>query len=250
MSAGHTIYLEELGLKPGDFVSYFAKATDNDTVPGPQTASSDIYFVQVRPFKKDYKQAQSQAQQGGGGGGRQRDVGELSRQQREIVAATFNTVRDKAEDQGGQVPRERRLPEPRAGEAARAGRGAPRQAERPARRPRSGFGVPRDRGAAAEGGRGDEAGRRRLLKAMKPDEALAPEQRALKILQDAEQQYETQIAPAERRRWRRRPAEPDGRRPGRSLRARARQAGESVRDEAAGRAAAAAISRSISSPRS
>src|SRR6185436_4375155 len=95
VSAGHTIYLEELGLQPGDFVSYFAKATDNDSVPGPQTASSDIYFVQVRPFKKDYKQAQSQAQQGGGGGGGG-DVGELSRQQREIVAATFNTVRDKA----------------------------------------------------------------------------------------------------------------------------------------------------------
>src|SRR5207249_4794795 len=93
VSAGHTIYLEELGLQPGDFVSYFAKATDNDSVPGPQTASSDIYFVQIRPFRKDYKQAQSQAQQGGGGGG---DVGELSRQQREIVAATFNTVRDKA----------------------------------------------------------------------------------------------------------------------------------------------------------
>src|SRR5205807_7489817 len=33
-----------------------------------------------------------------------------------------------------------------------------------------------------------------LLKAMKPDEALAPEQRALKILQVAEQEYETQIA--------------------------------------------------------
>src|SRR5213078_344160 len=49
----------------------------------------------IRPFKKDYKQAQSQAQQGGGGG-QQGDVGELSRQQREIVAATFNTLRDKA----------------------------------------------------------------------------------------------------------------------------------------------------------
>ena len=96
VSAGHTIYLEELDVKPGDFVSYFAKATDNDAVPGPQTSSSDIYFVQVRPFQKDYKQAQSQAQQGGGGGGGQQDVGELSRQQREIVAATFNTIRDKA----------------------------------------------------------------------------------------------------------------------------------------------------------
>src|SRR6185503_16763208 len=32
------------------------------------------------------------------------------------------------------------------------------------------------------------------LKAMKPNDALAPEQRALKILQVVEQQYETQIA--------------------------------------------------------
>ena len=39
VSAGHTIYLEEMGLQPGDFVSYFAKVTDNN-----QTASSDIYF--------------------------------------------------------------------------------------------------------------------------------------------------------------------------------------------------------------
>ncbi len=74
VSAGHTIYLEELGLAPGDFVSYFAKATDQS-----QTASSDIYFVQVRPFKKDYKQAQSQAQMGGGGGGGSRATSASSR---------------------------------------------------------------------------------------------------------------------------------------------------------------------------
>ena len=34
VTASHTIYLEELGLKPGDFVSYYAKATDNDGVAG------------------------------------------------------------------------------------------------------------------------------------------------------------------------------------------------------------------------
>src|SRR3954451_6306627 len=95
ISAGHTIYLEELGLKPGDFVSYYAKASDTDAVQGSKTTTSDIYFVQIRPFKKDYKPAQSQAMGGGGGGGGQQ-VGQLSQQQREIVAATFNTVRDKA----------------------------------------------------------------------------------------------------------------------------------------------------------
>src|SRR5207244_843316 len=92
-SAGHTIYLEELGLHPGDFVSYYARATDTDAVKGPKTASSDIYFVKVRPFRKDYKPAQSQAMGGGGQGG---DVGQLSEQQRQIVAATFNVVRDRA----------------------------------------------------------------------------------------------------------------------------------------------------------
>src|SRR5262249_14285382 len=94
VSAGHTIYLEELGLKAGDFVSYYARQPDPDGGRGPKTATSDIYFVQIRPFKKDYKPAQSQAMGGGGGGGGQQ-VGELSRQQREIVAATFNVVRDK-----------------------------------------------------------------------------------------------------------------------------------------------------------
>src|SRR5256885_283088 len=96
VSAGHTIYLEELGLKPGDFVSYYAKASDTDAVQGSKTTTSDIYFVQIRPFKKDYKPAQSQAQGGGGGGGGGQQVGQLSQQQREIVAATFNIVRDKA----------------------------------------------------------------------------------------------------------------------------------------------------------
>ncbi|HXI31610.1 MAG TPA: DUF4175 family protein, partial [Vicinamibacterales bacterium] len=96
VSAGHTIYLEELGLKPGDFVSYYAKASDTDTVQGSKTTTSDIYFVQIRPFKKDYKPAQSQAMGGGGGGGGGQQVGQLSQQQREIVAATFNIVRDKA----------------------------------------------------------------------------------------------------------------------------------------------------------
>ena len=30
VTAGHTFFLEELGLQPGDVVSYYARATDND----------------------------------------------------------------------------------------------------------------------------------------------------------------------------------------------------------------------------
>lgn len=98
VSAGHTLYLEELGVKPGDFVSYFAKATDTDTVAGPKVTTSDIYFVEVRPFSQDFRRAQSMAGGGGGGGGGggAADTGALSEQQRQIVSATFNLERDRA----------------------------------------------------------------------------------------------------------------------------------------------------------
>jgi len=98
MSAGHTFFLEELGLQPGDVVSYFARATDNDTVQGAKTATSDIYFVQIQPFRKDYRAAESQAggqQQDRGSGGGANDPSALSEQQRRIVAGTFNVVRDR-----------------------------------------------------------------------------------------------------------------------------------------------------------
>ena len=98
LSAGHTFFLEELGLQPGDVVSYFARATDANTVKGPGSATSDIYFVQIQPFRKDYRAAESQAggqQQDRGSGGGANDPSALSEQQRRIVAGTFNVVRDR-----------------------------------------------------------------------------------------------------------------------------------------------------------
>src|SRR5690606_35499492 len=89
------IYLEEMDLQPGDFISYYARATD--VGPGQREAvTSDIYFVEVRPFSRNYRQADSGG--GGGGGSGQGDPdagGELSQRQRELIAATFNMVRDR-----------------------------------------------------------------------------------------------------------------------------------------------------------
>jgi hypothetical protein len=98
VSAGHTVYLEEMGVKPGDFISYYAKASDTDTVKGPKSVSSDIYFVEVRPFAQNFRRAQSQGGGrggGGGGGGQQNQAGALSEQQRQIISATFNVERDR-----------------------------------------------------------------------------------------------------------------------------------------------------------
>src|SRR3954469_1214180 len=95
VSGGHTFYLEELDVKPGDFVSYYAKAADNDAVQGSKPAMSDMYFVRVRPLSKEFKKAESNAGGGGGGGGGGGQVGALSQQQRQIIAATFNINRDR-----------------------------------------------------------------------------------------------------------------------------------------------------------
>ncbi|MFB3853784.1 MAG: DUF4175 family protein [Vicinamibacterales bacterium] len=99
LSAGHTFFLEEMNLQPGDVVSYYARATDNDTVGGAKTATSDMFFLQVRPFRKDYRVAESQAGaqaggQGSGGAG-VNDPSAFSEQQRRIVSGTFNVVRDR-----------------------------------------------------------------------------------------------------------------------------------------------------------
>jgi hypothetical protein len=190
VSGGHTIYLEELGLKPGDFVSYYAKASDTDAVQGSKTTTSDIYFVQIRPFKKDYKPAQSQAMGGGGGGGGQQ-VGQLSQQQREIVAATFNIVRDKAKTKPDKY-RENVVFLNLAQAKLRE------QVEELAQKLKSRLGsvdpsfntlaevLPKaaDEMKAAE----------TELRGLKADSALSPEQKALKLLQEAEQQYELQVA--------------------------------------------------------
>ncbi len=96
ISAGYTFMLEGLKLEPGDVVSYYAHATDNNAVTGAQGASTDIYFMQVRPYENDYRQQQGGGG-GGGGGGQQNDANQLSQTQRDIIAATFKTARDSAQ---------------------------------------------------------------------------------------------------------------------------------------------------------
>src|SRR3989442_2934944 len=88
LSGAHTFFLEEFGLQPGDFISYYAKARDNSA--SPQEATSDIYFMEVRPFDREFRQAQQQGQGGGG----DKESSALTRRQREIIAATFRVQRE------------------------------------------------------------------------------------------------------------------------------------------------------------
>ncbi|HSM16240.1 MAG TPA: DUF4175 family protein [Gemmatimonadales bacterium] len=89
VSAGHTFFLEELELEPGDFISYYAKASDGRRGASRQEAVTDIYFMEIRPFDQSFRQADQQPGQGMSSVG-----GELSERQRQIIAATFRIVRD------------------------------------------------------------------------------------------------------------------------------------------------------------
>jgi hypothetical protein len=91
VSAGHTLFLEEYELEPGDIVSYYARAFDANPFGGPGTAATDIYFLQVRPFDREYREAEQ-----AGMPGQQDDSPEgLSEQQKEIVSATYKANRDR-----------------------------------------------------------------------------------------------------------------------------------------------------------
>src|SRR3989454_9823879 len=92
ISAAHTFFLEEYDLQPGDFVTYYGKAVDSHKPAN--IVQTDIYFIEVRPFGKEYYQGQQGG--GGGGGGQQDDSAEaLSKRQKEIIAATYRLSRDK-----------------------------------------------------------------------------------------------------------------------------------------------------------
>ncbi len=172
---GHTLFLEEFELEPGDLVSYYARALDGS---GQETVS-DIYFLEIRPFDRNFRQAD----QGGQPGQPGMNGTELSTQQRMIVAATFKLIRDR-EEYGNQG-----FEENLATIALSQGRlreEVLRLAERMINR-----GVTADSSfariaellplAAGEMGQAEEA-----LGEHHPDSALGPEQRALQNLQRAE----------------------------------------------------------------
>jgi len=95
VDAEHIVYLEDLGLHPGDLISYYVNAEDRAPGGDSRTATSDIFFYQVRPFRNNYRRSEQQG--GGGGGGAQggQQQGHLSEQQKQFVVATFKMIRDR-----------------------------------------------------------------------------------------------------------------------------------------------------------
>jgi hypothetical protein len=85
-SGRHMVQLEDLGVKPGDFVTYHARARDVGQGRRGTETRSDIFFLEVKPFEEVFVAAQSQAM---GMQGNASQLQDLADAQKEIIAATW-----------------------------------------------------------------------------------------------------------------------------------------------------------------
>lgn len=85
VAAAHTLYAESLGVRPGDVVSYYVRARDTNAARPARETRSDIFFLEVRPFGREFSEAGSQFMAAMDGG----DIGRLVRVQKQIVIATW-----------------------------------------------------------------------------------------------------------------------------------------------------------------
>ncbi len=90
VSGDELIYLEDLNVEPGDFVSYFLTLADNNGLEGPAELISDIYFLQVIATDQEFRRSGGGAGQGAGGGQTDgADSSALVQIQKDIIAATW-----------------------------------------------------------------------------------------------------------------------------------------------------------------
>lgn len=89
-TGAHVLAAEELGVKPGDVITYYAKARDVGRGKRPTETRSDMYFLEVRPFGEEFVAAQTQ---GGGGGAASARIESLIAAQKEIINATWTVER-------------------------------------------------------------------------------------------------------------------------------------------------------------
>ncbi len=85
----HLFFLEDFSLEPGDVISYFVEAED---VFHDEPAATDLYFIEVIPFDRDYTQAAA----GGMPAGGPAQSGIVLNQQ-QIIAATWKLYRERKE---------------------------------------------------------------------------------------------------------------------------------------------------------
>src|SRR3954471_20544695 len=79
---------EELRVKAGDVIAYYARAADIGRGKRSTEATSDMFFLEVKPFNEEFVSAESQMS-----GGCDAQVDSLIQGQKEIIASTWNVER-------------------------------------------------------------------------------------------------------------------------------------------------------------
>jgi hypothetical protein len=80
---------EDLGVKPGDVISYYARARDVSRGKASSLARSEMLFLEVKPFNEEYVAAQSQAM----AAQTDTELESLVAAQKEVISATWNIER-------------------------------------------------------------------------------------------------------------------------------------------------------------
>ena len=95
-SARLTLAAEDLGVQPGDVITYYARARDVGRGKRSTETRSDMFFLEVRPFSEEFVLAQSQAMSGMAS----EQLETLVAAQKEIINATWNIERRAASGAG------------------------------------------------------------------------------------------------------------------------------------------------------
>ena len=140
---------EDLHVKPGDVIAYYARARDIPRAKQSTLARSEIFFLEVKPFNEEYTLAQSQASMGRAAA---QQLEGLISSQKEIISATWNLERRST---AGRSPSDiKNVADAQAelkGRAEQAA-GAARQRRRIGQRVPAADRTAADRGAALRGG--------------------------------------------------------------------------------------------------
>ena len=97
----HLLKLEDLGVQPDQLIAWFVWADDIGPDGQVRRTSSDMYFLEVRPFEEIFREAQAPDSQGEQQQ-RQNEAGRLAESQKQIVNATWKLQRQET----GKAPSE------------------------------------------------------------------------------------------------------------------------------------------------
>jgi hypothetical protein len=90
VSGKRTLYLEDLNVQPGDFISYYVRARDLTRGKQSSETRSDVFFLEVRPFDQEFTLAQNP---GGGGSSNGHQIDELIQSQKDVIVSTWKLDR-------------------------------------------------------------------------------------------------------------------------------------------------------------